>query len=107
MKKIESVSKCTCVFIFLESASANDVVNPFVLHSPLEGSKKESPTPTEAELIAAPLEIKHNKILWHFIPVKIAMIPIVVRKTKKDEMNPLGEYFDREFPNILNLDTQH
>ncbi len=56
-------------------------------------------TPSEAESID---DGHSDKIWWYFIPVRIVMIPIVVKKIKKDEMNPRGGYFDREFLKVLN-----
>ncbi len=78
---------------------ASEVVNPEMLYYPSEGNEMQLSTPSEAGSID---DGHADKIWWHFIPVRTVMIPIVVKKIKKDEMSPRGGYFDREFLKVLN-----
>jgi hypothetical protein len=79
----------------------------------LEGIEVQSTIPSEAQF-ATPLKVEEGsdfRIWWHFIPVRITIIPFVASKTKNDEMNPLGGLLGCVLPMVLNigkhLDTLH
>ncbi len=67
--------------------------------SPLEESEIQSATPSEEDMIpVTPSEANGDVlILMHFIPVRVRIIPIVVKNTRKDEINPQGGYLGRAF----------
>jgi hypothetical protein len=55
--------------------------------TPLEGVTILVATPSEAGETLVFLELK---MWWNFISVKISRIPIVVRRTRNHQINPLG-----------------
>jgi hypothetical protein len=53
-------------------------------------------------MLVAPLEaVDKAFISRHFIPMSVIIIPIVVRSTRKDEINPQGGCFGHAFRIIL------
>jgi hypothetical protein len=49
-------------------------------------------------MLVAPSEaVDKAFISRHFIPVSVIIIPIVVKSTRKDEINPRGGCFGRAF----------
>ncbi len=76
----------------------------------LEDSEMQSATPSEVVKIpiaVAPLEANERveflefKMWWHLIPVRIVRIPIVIRRIRKKEMDPLGGVFGCAFQIVL------
>ena len=62
-----------------------------------------SPSEQGVMLVAPSEAVDKAFISRHFIPVSVIIIPIVVRSTRKDEINPRGGCFGRAFLN--NLDS--